>query len=588
MFNPPTMAQWRRLYELADAIDALEPWTFLQEEDLFGVRDPVTGQDGFVSVMGSFGEHFAVAVYLGAEALANFWEMHDEGSSVDTGLLLQTRQVQLSFEDRDVLEKEELAIIKQIGAKYRGKQAWPAFRSYVPGYLPWRIQADEANVLIYALEQTLDVAARAAENSELLAPPDDSDVYFFRVPSVQDGVITWSDQMVEVLPPEDKSFDVALDPAVAQRVQKLPKRKGSIEVGLTLMPQALTDDDGRPYLPTTVLVVESQFGMILSNEVLPPQVGMMETFLQIPSVLLTQVEQWGYRPSTVAVSEPMIAEFLEVLKPVLGWNVRVQSKLPKLEAASQAIYRSLGLGELMDAINEDLDDGDEELVALLASLLGDERSAEEEAVRHRGPAADKAKPAAKKPSAKKKASPPKQVFQLKITLRESKPPIWRRVLAPDNLTLLELHHVIQVAMGWFDAHLHEFRINDVDYGQPNYDYGAHVADENAFRLSDVITPGTKRFHYTYDFGDTWGHTIAVEKVLPYEAGGVYPICLDGKRACPPEDIGGIWGYANFLETISDPSDPEHEGMLEWIGGEFDPEAFDIDEVNQVFEQMRRK
>ncbi|MFN3334675.1 MAG: plasmid pRiA4b ORF-3 family protein, partial [Caldilinea sp.] len=113
-------------------------------------------------------------------------------------------------------------------------------------------------------------------------------------------------------------------------------------------------------------------------------------------------------------------------------------------------------------------------------------------------------------------------------------------------------------------------------------------DDNTVRLSQVIGKNTKRFRYTYDFGDDWVHVIEVEKILPYEQGRVYPLCLAGKRACPPEDVGGVWGYESFLATLSDPSDPEHEAMLEWVGGEFDPEEFDIEEVNAIFANMSKR
>jgi hypothetical protein len=143
-------------------------------------------------------------------------------------------------------------------------------------------------------------------------------------------------------------------------------------------------------------------------------------------------------------------------------------------------------------------------------------------------------------------------------------------------------------MGWYDAHLHEFTINNLVYGGADPSDMYEVLDENDFRLSQVIKSSTKRFRYTYDFGDDWEHTIVVEKVLPYEPNGAYPLCLAGKRACPPEDVGGMWGYAEFLQTIADPSDPEYAEMLEWVGSDFDPEEFDIEEVNQMFASMRGK
>jgi len=172
------------------------------------------------------------------------------------------------------------------------------------------------------------------------------------------------------------------------------------------------------------------------------------------------------------------------------------------------------------------------------------------------------------------------VYQLKITLTDSKPPIWRRVQVASNTTLSELHRVIQVAMGWWDSHLHQFVIHGEYFGIPDPDWDSmEVTSERGVKLAEVISAEKDKLIYEYDFGDSWEHVILVEKILPSDPGISYPVCLKGKRACPPEDCGGIWGYSDFLEAIQDPDHPEHDDMLEWVGEEFDPEAFSLDEVN---------
>jgi Plasmid pRiA4b ORF-3-like protein len=134
--------------------------------------------------------------------------------------------------------------------------------------------------------------------------------------------------------------------------------------------------------------------------------------------------------------------------------------------------------------------------------------------------------------------------------------------------------------------MHAFLIQGVEYGQPMPEFEWDVKNEQRVKLSQVV-PGEKfKFHYTYDMGDGWEHEILVEKILPADPQVRYPICITGKRACPPEDCGGVWGYASLLETIQNPDHPEHEEMLEWVGGEFDAEAFDQDAVNQVLKQIR--
>lgn len=187
---------------------------------------------------------------------------------------------------------------------------------------------------------------------------------------------------------------------------------------------------------------------------------------------------------------------------------------------------------------------------------------------------------------KRKQATPKAVYQLKIALKNLKPPIWRRIQVTDTTTLNELHLIIQEVMGWENYHLHQFSIGGLNYGQPQQGDGTEVRNEKTLKLSDVVSGEKFTFNYTYDFGDDWAHSILVEKILPFFCEVRYPICLAGKRACPPEDCGGTWGYIEFLEAIQDSSHPEHENLLEWVGGDFDPEDCNLDEINQRLADCR--
>lgn len=184
---------------------------------------------------------------------------------------------------------------------------------------------------------------------------------------------------------------------------------------------------------------------------------------------------------------------------------------------------------------------------------------------------------------------PTQIYQIKVTLDDTHPPIWRRILVPGNTTLLKLHDILQIVMGWEDYHLHMFTIEGLIYGDPADDEFGELGTMNEanYKLSEVIYGEGQRFSYEYDFGDSWEHTLLVEKILPPAEGVRYPLCLKGKRACPPEDVGGVWGYQLFLEAIRDPQHAEHEEYLAWVGGEFDPEAFDLEEVNANLRSMGR-
>ncbi len=181
-----------------------------------------------------------------------------------------------------------------------------------------------------------------------------------------------------------------------------------------------------------------------------------------------------------------------------------------------------------------------------------------------------------------------RVYQFKITLKDSYPPIWRRIQVKDG-TLDELHEYIQTAMGWTNSHLHHFKIGDQYYGDPdlmqeNFDeYG--YEDSTSTKISDILPKTGKpfRFEYGYDFGDSWSHEVLFEGRIRAQLGGRYPLCVEGARACPPEDVGGIWGYEESLEAMADPHHERHDEYMGWRGP-FNPEAFD---ATKATKRMRR-
>lgn len=187
----------------------------------------------------------------------------------------------------------------------------------------------------------------------------------------------------------------------------------------------------------------------------------------------------------------------------------------------------------------------------------------------------------RKTAASKSHSPGDLCYQLKVTLEEIQPPVWRRLLVPSDIRLHRLHDVLQAAFAWKDCHLHCFQSDGAEYGlpDPDGDWDTRYLDEKKYRLCDLAGGPDQGFHYQYDFGDDWLHEVLVEKVLPMDPSQRCPACTGGARACPPEDVGGPSGYQEFLEAILDPAHEEHESWLEWIGGSFDPEAFDVKEAN---------
>jgi len=185
------------------------------------------------------------------------------------------------------------------------------------------------------------------------------------------------------------------------------------------------------------------------------------------------------------------------------------------------------------------------------------------------------------------------LYQLKITLKWSKPPIWRRVVVRGDMTLDRLHNIIQIAMGWTDSHLHQFIAGSgfarTYYGRPDpefADMGSGILNEKRYTVADLAPTARRKFIYEYDFGDGWQHDVAAEKILPPDSAFKHPVCLGGANACPPEDCGGMGGYYNLLEILADPKHPEHDDMKDWIGGSLNASAFSVRGVNLDFKRLK--
>jgi hypothetical protein len=201
-------------------------------------------------------------------------------------------------------------------------------------------------------------------------------------------------------------------------------------------------------------------------------------------------------------------------------------------------------------------------------------------------ALDAVRPPSSRRRAKSAAAPVRgAVYQVKVTLRGVKPPIWRRLRLSAATTLAQLHQVIQVAFGWEDAHLHAFEVSGRRYSRPDFELWDEAADEGKARLQDLASHPGARLRYTYDFGDSWEYDLLVEDVLAPD-GVAHAVCLTGRRAGPPEDCGGVWGYAELCEILANPNHPDHAERVDWLGYPYDPAAFDKDAVNKSLARIR--
>ena len=174
-----------------------------------------------------------------------------------------------------------------------------------------------------------------------------------------------------------------------------------------------------------------------------------------------------------------------------------------------------------------------------------------------------------------------KIYQLKITLLDAEPSIWRSIQIKSGTLLPDFHKIIQTTMGWTNSHLHLFNHNGTTYSAPDPMNTLPDKDYSNIRLDDLLKKTGDHLIYEYDFGDGWRHEIILESILEENEKQAYPVCIDGRNACPPEDCGGVWGYMDLVEIMKDPEHEEYEEMVEWLGGKFDPEAFDKKEVNKM-------
>jgi hypothetical protein len=176
-----------------------------------------------------------------------------------------------------------------------------------------------------------------------------------------------------------------------------------------------------------------------------------------------------------------------------------------------------------------------------------------------------------------------RIYELHVELEHIEPPIWRRLLVPATITLPQLHDLLQLAMGWTNSHLHSFTIGKKTFGMAGVDgfEDLDMLDESKQTLEGVLGQSAREFVYEYDFGDSWHHRIAVKPLAQPNTDWHYPLCTGGARAAPPDDVGGAPGYEQFLTAIKDPTHEDHDRMLTWIGGVFDPEGFDLNAINRT-------
>jgi hypothetical protein len=330
----PSLQEWKALYDATTEFKNAAPWDWMHDTDIFGIQDPVSGETGYCCIMGAAGEHYALGVYSGSEGLegllrilsGEFSQSHDEALYVQKCLMA-------SFEDREYLQKQDLQQIKALGLKFRGANAWPLFRNYTPGFVPWYLTGEEARFLTLALQQAIEVSLRFKKNAGILIPPSRGD-FFVRVPVKQGENILWKDEWIEPSFPESKDPEIHIDETLLNRLKKARlERRGIWEADFFYVPAPIWEKGKRPYYPYMSLLVEHNSAMILNFQLEKKE----EFALKFPEKFVSFLERVKIAPQVFLVKRDEVGRFLEPFAAKAGIEIEMVENLPALEYAQRTM-----------------------------------------------------------------------------------------------------------------------------------------------------------------------------------------------------------------------------------------------------------
>lgn len=328
---------WRSLYDVASCVRDLAPWKWMNETDVFGVEIS-TRQVVFVSVMGAAGEHYAVGVYPGAAALTSLRRIYEDDTEPER--VLEVPQVQLSFEHRGYLTDEDRRIAKRLGLAFKGKNGWPMFRSYRPGFAPWFIDGDEAEMLLMALTQLLQIAPRQRTDPALIRRRGAWE-YLVRARRATSAHDEWVDVVREISPDRGGTYHVVLTSDHVRQWRAMPVMHTGIEADFFLMRTPIHEGNERPYYPYMLLLVEAQDGLIAGQEMLTVDESLSQMCASVPGKIVEGFARLGLRPAWITVRPGRLEAILRPVSEALGLELRVQRKLRQLDPAKQTLFQFL-------------------------------------------------------------------------------------------------------------------------------------------------------------------------------------------------------------------------------------------------------
>ncbi len=334
----PALEEWKTLYDAAIEFRKIEPWEWMKETEVFGVQNPQNGEVGYCCIMGELGEVLAMAVYLGTEGLQGYMKIQKGQINPDEPDSLYIQDcLMLSFEDKRFVDQEDRQIINELGFKFRGRNSWPLFRSYKPGYFPWFLSRDEALYMTDALQQAKEVCLRFKENKKLLSIPK-KNLYLTKVPEKRDGMIVWKDEWREPAPLKRVKYsDEKVDEVRVQRIRKTAKPTPVIwEIDFFYTPTPIAEGE-RPYFPYAIMLIDRDSGFILDMH-LARKAGYKKEFLE---KFLSCIEKMSILPLEILVRKEELVNLLEPYTSRLNIKLSVVKRLENIDNARRELGKYL-------------------------------------------------------------------------------------------------------------------------------------------------------------------------------------------------------------------------------------------------------
>ncbi len=339
--SPPSLQEWSALYHSAIDFRRIQPWQWMDDTDLFGVKSPEDGEIGYCCVVGTLGEFLGLVVYLGMEGLESYLKIQNS-ESPEEDLLSTAKSLVASFGDRKFLQRADHEVIKRLGLKFRGAQSWPLFRSYEPGCYPWYLNQSQVRFLTHALKQAADVSLRMKINNALLTNHGEVQ-YLVRVPEGSGSDLRWRDEWLSPAPLERPKDETPVpDEVRLRRIKKKGLTQGGIwEVDFFQFPGPIQEGD-RPFFPICLLIVDHDSGFVFESHLESRDRHRHE----FQNHLLKVIEDIGYLPQEIWVKRDEGFQLFEALASRLGMKIKWVKKLNELERAQKSMKSVLSSGKM--------------------------------------------------------------------------------------------------------------------------------------------------------------------------------------------------------------------------------------------------